>query len=43
VWSRGLRAELLPDVEERSDEEIAGEVDVGTPVVTLAPSDGARS
>jgi hypothetical protein len=37
-WSRGLRAGLLADVAERTDEQIAGETDSGTPVVTLAPS-----
>jgi hypothetical protein len=38
VWSRGLRAELLPDVEERTDEEVAAEVGEAEAVVTLAPS-----
>jgi hypothetical protein len=37
-WSRGLRAELLPDLEERAHAEIAAESDEGTPVVALAPT-----
>jgi hypothetical protein len=36
-WSRGLRAELLAEAPERTDEEIATETDPGTPVLLLAP------
>jgi hypothetical protein len=35
-WSRGLRALLLPD-EERTDEEIAAEVDPAVNVAAIAP------
>lgn len=34
-WSRGLRASLLPDEAERSDEEIAAEVDPAVPVASI--------
>jgi hypothetical protein len=36
-WSRGLRVLLLPDEDERSDEEVAAEVDPAVNVAAIAP------
>jgi hypothetical protein len=36
-WSRGLRARLLPDEQERSDEELAEEADPAEEVALLEP------
>ena len=36
-WSRGLRAQLLPDEDERTDEEIAAEHEPAVNIAAIAP------
>jgi hypothetical protein len=42
TWSRGLRAELLPDEDELTDEEVAAE-EIGGEVLALLPADSLKA